>query len=107
MISLIESDSLLPKVVLVNFILVFNGFSVQAQVASIIAKTDIRFKPYLIGRILHGIFASMLTIIFYKSFYLDRQVFNTDYLSFVQDVNYNYWTELLTYLKSIVPLFTI
>jgi len=107
MISLIESDSLLPKVILVNFILGFNGFSVQAQVASIIAKTDIRFKPYLIGRILHGIFASMLTIIFYKPFYLDRQVFDTDDLPVVQDVNYNYWTELLTYLKSIGPLFTI
>src|SRR5699024_11637754 len=50
----------------------FNGFSVQAQVASIMAKTDIRFIPYFISRILHGIIASILTIILFKPLYINR-----------------------------------
>ena len=29
-----------------SFILAFSGLSIQAQVASILAETDIRFKPY-------------------------------------------------------------
>jgi nucleoside recognition membrane protein YjiH len=72
LLSEIQTDSLLPKVILVSFILGFNGFSIQAQVASILAKTDIRFRPYFFARLLHGIIASILTILFYQPLYLNR-----------------------------------
>ena len=39
--------ALLQQAVIVSFILGFSGFCVQAQVAGILAETDIRFKPFL------------------------------------------------------------
>ncbi len=73
LISQFETDFLLHKAILISFILGFNGFSIQAQVASILAKTDIRFTPYFFARFLHGIIASMLTIVLYHPLYLSRQ----------------------------------
>lgn len=64
----------LLSLVVTSFVLGFNGLSVQSQVASIIAKTDIRFFPYLIGRVLHGTFAAILTIILYKPLYINRLI---------------------------------
>src|SRR5699024_1238961 len=52
MISQVETGPLLAQIMMVAFILGFNGFSVQAQVSSIIATTDIRFMPYFLARIL-------------------------------------------------------
>ena len=34
------------------------------QVLSIISKTDLSAKPYILGKILHGIIASIYTYIF-------------------------------------------
>src|SRR5690625_7692686 len=53
---------------LISFILRCNGFSVQAQVASIISKTDIRFHPYFFARTLHAFLACALTIFLYQFF---------------------------------------
>src|SRR5690606_14005132 len=75
MLSKVAEDSLLQQAILISFILGFNGFSIQAQVASILAKTDISFSPYFFARILHGFIASILTIILYKPLYLNRQTF--------------------------------
>ncbi|MFP3489981.1 sporulation integral membrane protein YlbJ, partial [Staphylococcus sp. SIMBA_130] len=56
-----SSTTLLAQAIVTSFILAFNGFSVQAQVASILADTDIRFKPFFFARLLHGFFAAFLT----------------------------------------------
>lgn len=66
-----KTDSLhiVWQLVLVSFILGFNGFSIQAQVASIIAKTDIRFKPYFYARIIHGCIAGLVTYLSYRLFF--------------------------------------
>ena len=52
-----------------SFILAFSGLSIQAQVASILAETDIRFKPYFFARIIQSILAPIFTFIFWKPFY--------------------------------------
>lgn len=65
--------SIMYQAVLVSFILGFNGFSVQAQVSSIIAKTDIRLTPYLIARVLHGVFSSLFTALLFQSIYIRRK----------------------------------
>lgn len=78
LISQVTTDSLLQKAILISFILGFNGLSIQAQVASILAKTDIRFYPYFFARLLHGTFAVILTILLYKPLYLDRIVFHSN-----------------------------
>lgn len=106
-ISEIATDTLLPKIILVSFILGFNGFSIQAQVASILAKTDIRFRPYFISRFLHGGFASILTIILYKPLYLNKQVLEMDDIPVSQDLSDNLWVTTLAALKHFGPLITI
>jgi sporulation integral membrane protein YlbJ len=68
--SQVVDATLLQKAIITSFILAFCGFSVQAQVASILAQTDIRFKPFFIARILQGIFASLFTLILWKPVYL-------------------------------------
>lgn len=68
-ISKVTAIPLVWQLVLVSFILGFNGFSIQAQVASLIAKTDIRFYPFFFARITHAIIASILTIITYHAYF--------------------------------------
>lgn len=51
------------NIVLAAFLLGFGGFSVLLQVYSIIAKSDISIKAYLIGKLLHGIFAAFYTFL--------------------------------------------
>nr|WP_285890810.1 sporulation integral membrane protein YlbJ [Mesobacillus subterraneus] len=69
MTSQIQEATLMHQAVITSFILAFSGFSVQAQVASILAQTDIRFKPFFFARILHGIFAAFYAFILWKPVY--------------------------------------
>ncbi|MFC4023258.1 sporulation integral membrane protein YlbJ [Oceanobacillus longus] len=108
MISQTTTDSLLPKAMLVSFILGFNGLSIHAQVASILAKTDIRFAPYFFARILHGTFAVILTFILYKPLYLDRHTIELNEIPVSQDgITENIWLTIFHYLKDFGPLITI
>lgn len=68
--SHVQDATLLQKAMMTSFILGFSGLSVQAQVASILAQTDIRFRPFFFARILQGIFASIFTVILWKPIYL-------------------------------------
>lgn len=63
---------LLFKAAATSFVLAFSGFSVQAQVASILADTDIRFKPFFIARWFHGIFAAAFTLLLWKPLFINR-----------------------------------
>ncbi|MBA4537633.1 sporulation integral membrane protein YlbJ [Bacillus aquiflavi] len=74
MTSQIQEATLLQQAIMTSFILAFSGFSVQAQVASILAQTDIRFKPFFFARILHGCFASFFTLLLWYPVY---ERFNT------------------------------
>ncbi|AXN40425.1 MULTISPECIES: sporulation integral membrane protein YlbJ [Peribacillus] len=67
--SSVENASLLQQTVMTSFILAFNGFSIQAQVASIIAASDIRFMPFFLARIAHGFLASIFTVLLWGPFY--------------------------------------
>lgn len=67
------SASLIDKMMIASFILAFGGLSVQAQVASILAETDIRFQPFFLARILHGIYSSIIVFLLFKPLYTDLQ----------------------------------
>lgn len=54
------------KIVASAFIVGWGGLSVHAQVASIIADTDISIKPYLTGKFLQGIFSAAYTLLTLK-----------------------------------------
>ncbi|WP_053083770.1 sporulation integral membrane protein YlbJ [Rubeoparvulum massiliense] len=56
-----SSIPLLDKMILVSFLIAWSGFSIHAQVASILSTTDIRYTPYLYSRILHAFLAGFLT----------------------------------------------
>lgn len=69
--SVTTNTPLLQQAIITSFILGFGGLSVQAQVASILADTDIRFKPYFIARILQAVFAASLTYLLWKPLYMN------------------------------------
>ncbi|GGA83783.1 sporulation integral membrane protein YlbJ [Ornithinibacillus halotolerans] len=107
LISKENIDPFLASVIVVSFILGFNGFSIQAQVASIISKSNIQFYPYFLARILHGIIASLLTIILYKPLYLDRKNINIEDMPVSNPATENNWINILLTLEQIGPLITI
>lgn len=61
LISLLPYSNL--TLVLCSFILGFGGISVFLQVYSIASKAKISIKPYIIGKLLQGIFASLYTFL--------------------------------------------
>lgn len=68
-----STANIVDKVMIASFILAFGGLSIQAQVASILADTDIRFQPFFIARILQGIYSSIIALILFKPLYLNLQ----------------------------------
>jgi sporulation integral membrane protein YlbJ len=68
--SRVGDATLLQQAIVTSFILGFSGFSVQAQVASILAQTDIRFKPFFFARIAQGLFASFFALLLWKPIYV-------------------------------------
>jgi sporulation integral membrane protein YlbJ len=69
LISQIQNASLMEQAIITSLILGFSGFSVQAQVASILAQTDIRFKPFFFARIMHSVFSAMYTFFLWVPIY--------------------------------------
>ncbi|SHE60272.1 sporulation integral membrane protein YlbJ [Seinonella peptonophila] len=57
---------LISKLVAVSMIIGWNGFSIHAQIASIISRTNLRYWPYFLGKLLHAIFAGIITFLLWK-----------------------------------------
>ncbi|MFI8686387.1 sporulation integral membrane protein YlbJ [Rossellomorea sp. NPDC077527] len=104
----VTEATLLHQAIITSFILGFSGFSVQAQVASILAETDIRFKPFFYARFVHGLAASVTTILIWKPIY---ERFSNEQLSNAIPVfarhNDAFWTDMLYWFKSAGPIITI
>ena len=62
-ISSIACKNFSINLVITAFLLGFGGISVFLQVFSITSKTDLSIKPYIYGKILQGILASIFTFI--------------------------------------------
>lgn len=99
-----EHTPLLLQLVIISFILGLNGFSVQAQVASVISNTDIRFKPYFFARLLHGTFSSILTFILFKPFFSQFQ--STSSIYSIKQTNHIFYDFYMYFIK-IGPIITI
>lgn len=63
LISNISIKNISINVIISAFILGCGGLSIFLQVLSITSKTDLSIKPYLYGKILHGLFAALYTFI--------------------------------------------
>lgn len=51
--------SMREKIIACSMIIAFSGLSVHAQVASIIAGTDIRISPFIVSRLAHALLAGL------------------------------------------------
>ncbi|SDD48089.1 sporulation integral membrane protein YlbJ [Sporomusa acidovorans] len=58
---------LIEKVAIASAIIAWSGLSVHGQVASIVIESGIRMTPYMVGRLLHAVFAAILTVLFLGS----------------------------------------
>ena len=67
-ISNIACKKLSINIILAAFLLGFGGISILLQVLSIISKTDLSIKPYIYGKLLHGLLAALYTYIFINIF---------------------------------------
>lgn len=67
-IALIASKNISTNIIICAFLLGFGGISVALQVLSITSKNGISIKPYLIGKLLQGIFAAFYTYLILNSF---------------------------------------
>ncbi|WP_313562820.1 hypothetical protein [Ruminiclostridium cellobioparum] len=56
------------KLCCASLIIGWAGFSVHTQVMSIVSTTDIRVKPYLLGKALQGVISCFYTFIGYSLF---------------------------------------
>ncbi|BCB03240.1 sporulation integral membrane protein YlbJ [Bacillus sp. KH172YL63] len=104
----VTEATLLHQAIITSFILGFSGFSVQAQVASILAETDIRFKPFFYARFVHGIAASVVTLLIWKPVYIrfsDEELSNAVPV-FVMD-SAPFWNDTLYWFKTFGPIVTI
>lgn len=67
-IASIHEKKISINIILTSFLLGFGGISILLQVLSIVSKTDLSSKPYIIGKLLHGFIAAFYTYIFIEIF---------------------------------------
>jgi sporulation integral membrane protein YlbJ len=58
--------TLMSKVAIAAFILSWSGLSVHAQVVSLLSRTDLRYGPFVIARLLHGLMAAALVFVLWR-----------------------------------------
>jgi len=68
LISAISSKNLGINVIACAFLLGFGGISIMLQVLSIISKSDISIKPYILGKLLHGMLSAIFTFLIINNF---------------------------------------
>lgn len=64
----IPNKSISTNIIICAFLLGFGGISITLQILSITSKAKISIKPYIIGKLLQGIFAVFYTYIFLNVF---------------------------------------
>ncbi|WP_338469929.1 sporulation integral membrane protein YlbJ [Niallia sp. XMNu-256] len=69
LVSGVQESTLMQQAIIVSLLLGFGGLSIHAQVASILAQTDIGFKPFFIARIMQGLFAAIYTFLLWNPLY--------------------------------------
>ncbi len=75
MISKALNAPFYQQITVASIIIGWAGFSVHSQVLSIISVSDISIKPYLLGKLLQGIFAGIYTYIIFRI--AGYKIFNT------------------------------
>lgn len=108
LITQTEHTTILAQLIVVSGVLAFNGLSIHAQIASIVAETDLRFAPYFFARFLHILFATTLTFILYKPLYVNRFSESTNELPVMQtEPNPSWFSQFYEQFTQLGPIFTV
>lgn len=73
---------LVYKVACGAFILAWAGFSVHAQIISLLHRTDLRYGPFLAARLIHGILSAAAVIVFWDVLKPTAEAAQTAFFSF-------------------------
>lgn len=107
MASKATSASFCHQLSAVSFILGWAGLSVHSQVYSIICKSDISIKPYLIGKLLQGTFAAIYTAMSFKLSSILTFNSLSVYNPLVVNADMQWYDYLLNSLKSLSITFLV
>lgn len=67
-VSEIACKNLSINIIISAFLLGFGGISIMLQVLSVISKSDISIKPYILGKLLQGVLAAFYTFLIINNF---------------------------------------
>ncbi|GFN36372.1 sporulation integral membrane protein YlbJ [Tepidimicrobium xylanilyticum] len=84
------------KIILINFLIGWSGFSIHSQVLSFINNTDIDSKIYIFSKLLHGLLSSIYGFLFYIIKY--KSLVEPSFMPKYQGINlihFNAWPVLL------------
>lgn len=86
---------LINKILILNFLIGWGGFSIHSQALSFISNTDINTRIYLVSKFFHGILASVYTYLLYLFKYkgILSTTFNTS--PFTIPTDFDHWLSLL------------
>lgn len=104
---------MIQKLAILSAISAWGGISVHAQIAAILQKTDIKYIPFLLSRILHVIFAFLITLIIWKPLNLDQTIIDlpTFIYQIPQDIlSFSLWKTFIyigTFILWIIALLLI
>ena len=106
-IAAILNQSMMIKAMLISVLLAFNGLSVHAQVASILANTDIRYHAYLYGRLIQAGLAATLTLCLYPLIHVKSDSPIGQAIPVQSPVTNDLWRVIIQFINQYGMLITI
>lgn len=97
-----STNSLALTLLGIAFILGFSGLSIHAQVASILATTDISYLPFFWSKILHGTLATIITYTL-----IQNSTLTTEVLKINRYYQLNYQLDLLFTYGPLLTILTL
>ena len=82
-VSTLTELSFLSKILIINFLIGWSGFSIHSQALSFIQCTDLDGKIYVLSKLLHGCFSGLYSYVLYKLKYI-----NVTLPSFKPEINF-------------------
>lgn len=102
----LSNSNILIKILLINFIIGWSGFSIHSQVISFLNKTDLNSGLYIVSKFIHGILSSLFTYVLYLlkyKYYIIPSFFTNNF----QYTVFPYYSWLTIFLNSIKLTFLI
>lgn len=86
---------LINKILILNFLIGWGGFSIHSQALSFISNTDINSKIYLISKFFHGALASFYTYLLYIFKYKGMLLTTFNTSPFTIPTDFEHWFSVL------------